>query len=481
MAGPAARRHGARQRLKSGFLAGLPEQLRDLVAILESDGTPETRASVAHSLKRISDTAGSLGLSGISREAGRLATRAHSSARLTFGPLVRELRSGIGTSPFAPIAFVGTERQLQSIAQQDDGVVEPLVLVPDTATLRELFTVDWPQAIVLPASEAPEVVALAGDFDCPLYLYGPSRDLAARRLATRVGADGYLADPIALPELLAHLRYATSRPTEAAAVALLGPPAWAEEQAERLRGVGLQAITPGAYEAVAATLHGVYPAAVVLGPGPASRTREAIAVMRQHIGRTHIAILAYGTPEELGTTGADDILSEDADLAARVDARLERFRDHRRDRDELTQVLNRAGSLEALQRIVARTERGDGPVSVALAFVGGLGNASVEHGREAANACRRHVAAALERGLRRVDLVGFLGEDTFLAVLVDCPPEHAAVRLEEIRGTVLSRVHADRRLRNITLTFGIASTLRGTRGLLLRAMEALDARRAEAP
>lgn len=477
MAGPATRRSGARQRLKSGFLASLPEQLRDLVALLETDSSPETRASAAHSLKRISETAASLALSGIARESSRLAMRANTTGRLSFRPLLNELRSGIGPRPFAPIAFVGTGKQLQSIAQQDDQVCEPIVLTESLEELRDSFTIDWPQAIVLPASMAADVVALSGEFDCPIHLYGPSRDLAARRLATRVGADGYLAEPIALPELLAHLRYAASRPTEKASVALLGPPDWAEVAAVALRARGLAVVTPGAYEAVAATLHGVYPAAVVLGPGNEARSREAIAVMRQHIGRTHIALLAYGTPEELGGSGVDDILSEGEDLATRVVARLDRFGDHRRDRDELTQVLNRAGALEALQRAVARTSRGDGPVTVALVYANGLASATVEHGRESANACRRHLAAALDRGLRRVDLVGYLGEDVFLAVLVDCALSPAAKRLDEIRAVFEARVQADRRLRHVVLTVGLASTGRGVHGLMTRALASLDAQR----
>ena len=481
MAGPAVRRPRARRRLKSGFLAGLPEQLRDLVAMLEADPSPETRESVSHTLKRISETAGSLGLSGIAREAGRLALRANTTARLTFRPLVQELRSGIGARPFAPIAFVGPDRLLQGLEQQDDGVCEPLALCPSVAELREMFTVDWPQAIVLPAEAGPEVVALAGEYDCPLYLYGPSRDLAARRLAARVGADGYFAEPLSLPELLAHVRFTTSRPSGAATVALLGPPDWAEEQVDRLRAVGLQPILPGAYEAVASTLHGVYPEAVVIGPGPAARTREAITVMRQHIGRTHIALLAYGDREELCPTGVDDLLAEDDDLALRVTARLDRFRDHHRDRDELTQVPNRAGVLESLQRMVARTERGDGPAVAALIYVGGLAAAAVEHGREAANACRRHLAAGLERGLRRVDLVGYIGEDVFVVLLVDCSVEVAASRLDEIQRTFLGRVHGDRRLREVSLTYGLATTLRGTRGLMLRAHDALETRRGGTP
>jgi diguanylate cyclase (GGDEF)-like protein len=463
--------------LKSGFLGGLPEQLRDLVAVLETDGSPETRESVAHSLKRISATAESLALSGIAREASRLAMRAAQTSKLSFRPLLEELRSGIGPRPFAPVAFVGTPKQLQSIDQQDDHVCEPVMLTETVDELRDAFTVDWPQAIVLPAALGTEVVGLAGEFDCPIYLYGPSRDLAARRLATRVGADGYIADPIALPELLAHIRFAASRPTEKPSVALIGPPDWAEVQAEACRGRGMQVVTPGAYEAVAATLHGVYPAAVVLGPGNEARTREAIAVMRQHIGRTHIALLAIGTPAELGTTGVDDILSVDDDLPERLLARLERFRDHRRDRDELTQVLNRAGALEALQRSVARTSRGDGPVTAALVYVHGLAEATVEHGREAANACRRHLAAALDRGLRRVDLVGYLGEDVFLVVLVDCPLDAARRRLDELREAFETRVHADRRLRQVRLSIGTASTDRGVAGLMPRALADLDAKR----
>lgn len=480
MAGPATRRTGARRRLKSGFLTGLPEQLRDLVAVLETDGSPEARDSVAHSLNRIADTADSLGLSGIGRESRRLAMRVPVTSRLTFGPLVKELRSGIGPDPFASIAVVGPHRLLSSIAAQDDGVCEALVLVESVEELRTAFTIDWPQAIVLPASEAPEVVALAGEYDCPILLYGPARDLASRRLGVRVGADGFLAEPLALSEVLHHVRFIASRPTEAPCVALIGPPEWTDVQGDRLRTRGMQVVAPGGYESIASTLHGVYPHAVVLGPGNEPRTREAIAVMRHHIGRGHVALLAYGDAAELGNTGVDDVLTPEDDLAMRLEVRLARFREHLSDRDELTQVANRPGALAGLQRMIARTWRGAGPMAVSLVFVEGLAEATVEHGREAANACRRHLAAALERGLRRVDLVGYLGEDLFVAGLVDCTTDAARRRLAEIRSTFEARVHADRRLRGVRLTIGIANTNRGTEGLMRRAAADLDAQRSGA-
>ena len=476
-----SRRAAVNQRLQAGFLAGLPAVLRELAALLDLEGE-EGRDPVAFELERIGSTASSLGFETLGKSAlasGR-ALQADAHPRI-LQLVVRAARALIGTDLLAPIAVIGDPRTIASVESQDDGCCEPVVGFDAPRTLRNVLVVDWPQAIVLPATQAHEVESLAKDFDCPVYLYGASRDHAGRMAAARVGAAGFLAEPLALSELLAEVRYSAWARDAPSSIALVGPEDWAAEVQ-----VGFTELAPHRavqripqIAGIPAVLHGSYPAAVVVGPLEPDQQAEAIRMMRQHIGRTHIALAAVGD-NALYAEGLDDVLGPLDNVAERVLARLDRLADFRRDTDDLTQIPNRSGSLEFIQRYASWSERASQPLSIALVRVEGLSFASRNHGREAGNACRRHLAAALERGLRRVDLVGALGADLYVAALVRCERSEAEKRMNQIKHGFESRVQADRRLREVSLSVGLADSLAGTRGLMGRAQEALDAVRAAA-
>ncbi len=476
-----SRRAASNQRLRAGFLAGLPSVLRELAQLLDAEGA-EGRDSVAFELERLSSTATSLGFDtlGKASQAASLGLQQDAQPQvLQF--VVRAARALVGTNFLAPIAVIGDPRTIASVESQDDGCCEPVIGFDAPKTLRNVLVVDWPQAIVLPAQLAHEVEGLRRDFDCPIYLYGASRDAGGRMAAARVGATGFLAEPLALSELLAQVRFHTWVRSSASSVALVGPEDWAAEVAasfaeldphrpvERIKGVS----------GIPAVLHGSYPAAVVLGPDDAGSQAEAVRMMRQHIGRTHIALAAVGDAA-LYAEGIDDVLGPLDNVAERVLARLDRLADFRRDSDDLTQIPNRAGSLEFVQRYASWSERASQPLAIVLVRIEGLTLASAHHGREAGNACRRHLAAALERGLRRIDLVGALGSDLYVAALVRCELPEAERRMNQIKEGFETRVQADRRLRDVSLSIGLADSLGGTRGLMRRAQDALDAVRAAA-
>lgn len=474
MAGPAARRPAVRNRLAAGFLAGLPAAVRELAELL-AQPDPGVGEMASGALDRMAETAASLELSAIADAASRASARVASGETLrVLGPLVREVREVGGAGPFAPIAFVGNGKQGASLQGQDDGCAEPILVYPSVDALLDGMSVDWPQAVVLPTAAAAEVLSVAGALGCPVYLYGPSRDDAARRTAARCGATGYLSEPLVLPELLSHVRYHASTARSTSTVALIGDLEWADPTAGALEAAGLVPLWFEGAE-VGTVLHGLYPDAVILGPGPGQR--DALTTARGHVGRTHVALLAVGDPRSLALyqAGADDVLGPGDDVAGRTAARLARFQDFRRDRDDLTHVLNRAGALEAVHRWVAWGMRSGTAVSVCLVGADALGAVAQAHGREAGNACRRHLAAALERGLRRHDLVGALGPELFLAVLPGCRVAEAERRMAEIKSVFEGRVHADRRLRDVAFVYGAVDTSTGIAGLLPRALAALDA------
>lgn len=477
MSGPASRRSGVNERLRAGFVTGLGSTLRELLELLGQD---EDSAEMARfELERIVSTAGSLGLDGIAAAGEKVIEHLDFGAEpaVLLAPLVRAVRDVLGAPPLAPIAIVGEARVVSGVQLQDDGSCEPVLGYGSVGELHGALGVQWPQAVAIPATHAHLVPSLRERYDAQVYVYGASRDAAGRLAAARVGATGFVAEPLVLSELLSQVRYVACDRLRRRMVAIVGPEAWGATLAGELREAGYETHVSTDFLGVPAVLHGLYPEAIVLGPGDEAGQAQAIAMMRQHNGRSHIALIAIGSAS-LYAAGADDVLPADADVAARVHARLERFRDFRRDRDDLTHIPNRAGVLESLQRFAAWSERANQPLSVALVLAEGLAEATEQHGREAGNACRRHLAAALERGLRRVDLVGTLGGGLFLAGLVRCEIPEAEKRMSQIRTTWEGRVHADRRLREVTLSIGIADTLAGTSGLMTRAQKALDQVRA---
>lgn len=481
--GAASKRPAARSRLTAGFLAGLSSSIRDIGGML-SEGSDDLVELAQEELRRLSETATSLGLTGIgaAAERARDAMSAHPHVE-ALRPLLRELAELEGPRPFAPIGFVGTARTGASLRGQDDGACEPFHTFDSVAALRQELALERPQAIVIPASASAEVSALGGLFDCPIHVYGGSRDEAAHLAGARAGAAAYHAEPLALPELLAHIRSVGERSHAGSAarseplIALVGDSGWSQPLAGALEAAGMRTLL-GAVGGLASLMHASYPDAVVLGPDVEAGL--SLRVLRQHVGRGHVALVAVtdGPAALLFAAGADDVLSPADDLPARLSARLARFADHRRDRDELTQLPNRVGALESLHRWVAWTSRNHTPLAVGLVSVEGLGEATAQHGRETGNACRRHLAAALERGLRRHDLVGSLSPELFLGVLPGCRIAEAERRMQEICVGFESRVRADRRLRDISVARGLADTTLGVQGLLVRASAALDAARA---
>lgn len=465
----------AKYRLAAGFLAGLPGAVREIASMLTD---PDVADAAAQSLHRLADTGRSLGLSDFADAAEHASTRLRAGdGRRALAEVVLAIDQLQIAGPFAPIAVLGTARTVAGLRAQDDGSAEPLRTFETLDALRDGIAVDWPQALIVPASVGPEALtALCAR--APVFVVGVARDEQARLMAAAAGAAGFLGEPLTLPAVLAQVRYAGVA-RRSRCVAVLGDEAWSRAAIESLNASGLEALRAEG-GGTAAVLHGVHPAAVVFGPGT---TPETVRTARQHLGRGNVALVAVDSgpsADALRAAGVDDVVEPNAALPLRVLQRIERFEDHRRDRDELTSLPNRPSTLESMHRWLAWSARTGVPLAAVLIFAEGLGEVQAAHGHEAANACRRQLAAALERGLRRHDLVGVLSPDLFLAVLTGCRTTEAERRMIEIRTAFEARIRADRRLRDVALAVGVTDTAIGVPGLLPRALAALDASRAAA-
>lgn len=466
-------RTAARRRLAAGFLGGLPDELQALAALAAEVEEEEDWESVAYALERLGETARSLELSSIADAVNAtIAGLGQGSVDVAFAPLVKAIRESSPVGPFAPIAIVGNERQVQSIAQQDDGTCEPLQLYNDVRELQRLI-VQWPQAIAIPGTEVAQVGDLMRAFGCAVYVYGAARDQNARMEASRSGATGYLAEPVVLTEFLAALRYRNSLPKRPTEVALLGAAEWSAPILAELTKRGMRATAFTDVARVGAVLHSQFPDVVVLGRSLGKQRNIVVQMIRGHVGRSHVAILGVGTPRELRSLGVDGVAEPDEDLYEAVQTLLERMRDHHRDRDVLTQLPNRAGILASAQRALAWSERHADPVTIGLVRADGLERAAREHGIDASNACQRHLAISLQRGLRRLDEVGFLGDGLFCAILYNTRADQVGPRLEQLCAAFVTRAHADRRLREVSISTAVCDSSVGVRGLLPRTLRQL--------
>jgi hypothetical protein len=315
----------AKYRLAAGFLAGLPGAVREIASMLTD---PDVADAAAQSLHRLADTGRSLGLSDFADAAERASTRLRAGdGRRALAEVVLAIDQLQIAGPFAPIAVLGTARTVAGLRAQDDGSAEPLRTFETLDALRDGIAVDWPQALIVPASVGPEALtALCAR--APVFVVGVARDEQARLMAAAAGAAGFLGEPLTLPAVLAQVRYAGVA-RRSRCVAVLGDEAWSRAAIESLNASGLEALRAEG-GGTAAVLHGVHPAAVVFGPGT---TPETVRTARQHLGRGNVALVAVDSgpsADALRAAGVDDVVEPNAALPLRVLQRIERFEDHRR-------------------------------------------------------------------------------------------------------------------------------------------------------
>ncbi len=132
-------------------------------------------------------------------------------------------------------------------------------------------------------------------------------------------------------------------------------------------------------------------------------------------------------------------------------------------RDGLTGVLNRRGFDESIVREVARAERGQRPLSVALVDLDHFKSINDEHGHPEGDRVLREVAAALRDHLRASDIVARFGGDEF-AVLLPEVSAPIARRIAERLSTAVSKVTygAGRR---VSISVGVADLAAGEAGV----------------
>lgn len=111
--------------------------------------------------------------------------------------------------------------------------------------------------------------------------------------------------------------------------------------------------------------------------------------------------------------------------------------------DDLTQLPNRRGFGEALERDLLRRQRSRKPLAVALIDIDGVREVNETEGHSAGDDLLRQIALGLSAAIRRTDTCGRLDGTTFAACLPDCDPEAARVVMGKLEGA-LGHALADR-------------------------------------
>lgn len=142
--------------------------------------------------------------------------------------------------------------------------------------------------------------------------------------------------------------------------------------------------------------------------------------------------------------GADDYLSKPVDPAelrsrVMVGKRILELQQSLRfaaTHDFLTNLLNRAEIIAALEREFSRSGREEKPASVILADIDHFKRVNDTLGHAAGDEVLKQVASRLKADLRPYDLVGRYGGEEFILILPGCPLETGARRADEIRKIV---------------------------------------------
>ncbi|HJU84489.1 MAG TPA: GGDEF domain-containing protein [Holophagaceae bacterium] len=125
--------------------------------------------------------------------------------------------------------------------------------------------------------------------------------------------------------------------------------------------------------------------------------------------------------------------------------------------DGLTQVANKRCLLEFLERELTRVSRHKRPLTLAIADVDHFKKVNDTYGHLAGDRVLKGVAEAMQRLMRRDELLARYGGEEFVVVLPETPMERAIPFAERIRKVVENEeIDADGHALRVTISLGLA-------------------------
>jgi len=140
--------------------------------------------------------------------------------------------------------------------------------------------------------------------------------------------------------------------------------------------------------------------------------------------------------------------------------------------DELTGIANRRSFIDALDREIARSIRGNGDVAVIMLDLDGLKTLNDTFGHATGDEALCEVAITCSQTLRSTDLVARIGGDEFAILLAGINKDNAVSMLRRVCSSIEAKQIKGQNLR---ISAGIATTASGIRKAR-SLMEAADAR-----
>jgi GGDEF domain-containing protein len=412
-----------------------------------------------------------------------LSAAAADACDLTFGgvpdkvlePVARAMRLTLEAPLFAPIGIVGDEDLSARFRKITAITSEPLKIASHLdGLLDRLSVVPW-GGLLVPVEQVAAAVQIADG--APVIGWGESRDWAARLRAVEAGASGFVSRRCAVAELLDQVRSRAIRPEANPEIFVIADESPAREAWVRaMKNAGMGVVASCQPHEIAPALDVVCPDVLVVG-GTVGKVDAEVLVRacRSHGRRAHVPVVVVGDVldgDALRAAGADDVLSADVtgeSVADRVAQRNERMWHIRRGRHAVSGLLDRPFVLRQLDRRLGSAQRDSHPLTVAVLGLSGLGIARERWGKAAVNAAQQLCAEGLEAGVRRIDLAGQLGADTFLLALHRCAAREGRRRMTDLARRIELRLHSDHRLRELICLFGIADSEDGLAGVAVRA------------
>jgi len=213
--------------------------------------------------------------------------------------------------------------------------------------------------------------------------------------------------------------------------------------------------------AAAAEATGARGCRIVAADGFVVTAGDADATGKQLILPLTAAGERFGTLELVGDSFSKEQRMNAASLVAHAVIALENARLHGMVErqalvDGLTGLANRRASADALHAEVARADRLETPLSVALADLDGFKDVNDEHGHLVGDEVLKAFAEVLRKTLRESDVAGRWGGEEFLLLLPGADEEGAAQLAERVRVELaIRRIPGAPDLR-VTASFGVA-------------------------
>ncbi|HMO57043.1 MAG TPA: diguanylate cyclase [Roseiflexaceae bacterium] len=373
------------------------------------------------------------------------------------------------------------EIQAHDLAFQLECFGYQVVLFDTLADLPAADAEPQPAAVVLdlgsaelPVAETRIIADLQDRRDDPLPLMFISQrnDLPARLEAVRAGGQAYFHKPVDVNQLIDTLdRFTALQQHEPFRVLIIDDsPTLASYFAAILGSAGMLT------EIVTDPLHVLEPL-IEFRPDlilmdvymPGCTGQELAAVIRQENQFVGVPIVFVSGETDRDAQlaamnrGGDDFLTKPITpqhLLSAVISRAQRARAMRAQmvRDGLTGLLNHTASETQLVIEIARAQRNNTPLTVALIDIDHFKQVNDTYGHPAGDRVLKTLSRLLQQRLRRSDIIGRYGGEEFMVVLPDTSATNAVALFDTIRTNFgMIRYTSGERTWNVTFSCGVAA------------------------